>query len=198
MFDRFMAIMAPSRRSTILDLGVTSDITHPESNYLEQWYPYRNRIVCAGVEDVSHLEERYPGIACHRIVAHARLPFADGQFEIVFSNAVVEHAGSRDQQRFFVDEALRVGKRFFITTPNRWFPFEMHTALPFLHYLPAPVHRRVLAGIGFDYWATEDQLNLLDARSFRSLFDARHDVRMIDIRLAGFVSNLIAHGMASW
>lgn len=196
MFDRFMAIMQPDPDCSILDLGVTEDTVHSESNYFEQWYPYRHRIVCAGVEDASHLQRRYPGVGFHRIVPHQALPFADAQFDIVFSSAVVEHAGSRQQQRFFVDEALRVSKRFFITTPNRWFPVEMHTALPFLHYLPPPLHRRILAAIGLPSWASEQYLNLLDRRSLRALFAPRTDVTIAPVRLAGLVSNLIAHGHA--
>ena len=196
MFDRFMAIMQPGPDCTILDLGVTEDTVHAESNYFEQWYPYKDRIVCAGVEDASHLQRYYPGVVFHPIVAHEALPFADAQFDIVFSNAVVEHAGSRRQQRFFVDEALRVAKRFFITTPNRWFPVEMHTALPLLHYLPAPVHRRLLSALGMEYWASEANLNLLDARSLRALFAKEHDVTIAAARLGGVVSNLIAHGGA--
>ena len=196
MFDRFMAMMQPGPDCTILDLGVTEDRVHAESNYFEQWYPYKHRIVCAGVEDASHLQRHYPGVAFHRIVAHEALPFADAQFDLVFSNAVVEHAGSRLQQRFFVDQALRVSKRFFITTPNRWFPVEMHTALPVLHYLPPRLHRRVLSAIGMEYWASESHLNLLDAASLRGLFAKEHDVTVAPVHLGGMVSNLIAHGSA--
>ncbi len=64
------------------------------------------------------------------------LPFADGEFDVVFSNAVIEHVGGREQQRRFVEEALRVARRAFITTPNRWFPVEVHTLLPLVHWLP--------------------------------------------------------------
>ena len=196
MFERFMALLRPTSDCTILDLGVTEDTGNAESNYFEQWYPHKHRIVCAGVEDASHLERHYTGIRFHRIEAHRPLPFADRQFDIVFSNAVIEHAGTRAQQRFFVDEALRVSRRFFITTPNRWFPVEMHTALPFLHYLPAPVHRRALRAMGMEYWASETNLNLLDARSLRALFANQHDVTIAAARLGGVVSNLIAHGRA--
>jgi len=194
MFERFVALMAPSPDSTVLDLGVTAETGQSEANYFEQWYPYKDRIVCAGVEDASHLERRYPGIKFIRIRPHERLPFADGQFDIVFSNAVVEHAGSRAQQQFFVGEAVRAAKRFFVTTPNRWFPVEMHTALPVLHYLPARVHRRVLAAIGLDYWASEEHLNLLDAGSLRLLFADQRDVTIDRVRLGPVVSNLIAYG----
>ena len=196
MFQRFVALMAPTPDSTVLDLGVTGETGSPDANYFEQWYPHKNRIVCAGVEDASDLERRYPGTAFTRIRPHEPLPFADGQFDILFSNAVVEHAGSRAQQRFFIREAVRVARRFFVTTPNRWFPVEMHTALPMLHYLPARVHRRVLSAIGMKYWATEDHLNLLDARSLRDLFPSDGNVTIARVRLGAVVSNLIAHGPA--
>jgi hypothetical protein len=196
MFERFMELMQPTPDCTVLDLGVTADTGNPESNYFEQWYPYKHRIVCAGVEDASHLPQVYAGVTARRIAAHQRLPFADGQFDLVFSNAVIEHAGSRRQQRYFIDEALRVARRFFITTPNRWFPVEMHTALPFVHYLPARVHRRVLSAIGLPYWASEDHLNLLDARALRELFVEEDGLTITPVRVAGLVSNLIAHGTA--
>jgi len=193
MFDRFVELMAPTADSTILDLGVTGERASPEANYFEQWYPHKDRIVAAGVEDASHLERCYPGLVFTRIGPHDRLPFADGAFDVVFSNAVVEHAGSRAQQRAFIDEALRVARRFFITTPNRWFPIEMHTALPLVHYLPAPINRRLLSALGHQFWASEDRLNLLDARSLRGLF-VNHDVAIGVVRLGGLSSNLIAYG----
>ena len=60
----------------------------------------------------------------------ATLPFADGAFDLGFSNAVVEHvAGGRDGQRQFVAELCRVAQRVFVTTPNRWFPLDPHTLL---------------------------------------------------------------------
>ena len=54
----------------------------------------------------------------------------------MFSNAVIEHVGGRAEQRRFVDESLRVAPRAFVTTPNRWFPVEVHTRLPLVHWLP--------------------------------------------------------------
>jgi hypothetical protein len=180
----------------VLDLGVTADRAHDESNFFEQWYPHADRLVCAGVEDATHLEELHPGVRFQRVAPHQPLPFADGEFDIVFSNAVIEHVGSRAQQAFFLSEALRVARRFCITTPNLWFPVEMHTALPLLHYLPSPLYRRLLSAIGEDYWASEAQLNLLDARSFRALFAPSLDVELTRLRLGGFVSHLIAHGHA--
>jgi ubiquinone/menaquinone biosynthesis C-methylase UbiE len=64
------------------------------------------------------------------------LPFRDGAFDLVFSNAVIEHVGDeRDQQRF-VDEHRRVARHCVLTTPNRWFPVESHTRAVLRHWSP--------------------------------------------------------------
>ena len=89
-----------------MDLGVTSDNKYRESNYFEQFYPYKNKIVCAGTEDGSYLEQNYPGVTFVIIKAHHPLPFYDQQFDIVFSNAVIEHTGGVIGQRFFIKEIL--------------------------------------------------------------------------------------------
>jgi hypothetical protein len=197
MFALFMQLMQPSEHMQILDLGVTSDTTNAESNFLEQLYPYREKIVCAGTEDAGHLEQLYPGVKFCRIGAKNTLPFADRQFDIVFSNAVVEHTGGSQSQSHFIQETLRVAKAFFITTPNRWFPIEMHTAMPFLHYLPQPLYRSLLTRMGLPFWASEDHLNLLDARGFAQLFPHNTVLHQTTVQCFGFPSNLIAYGNTS-
>ena len=194
MFALFMAVMRPTEETSILDLGVTSDDRYQESNYFERFYPHKNRIVCAGTEDGSHLETDYPGVTFVPIKANHRLPFPNGQFDVVFSSAVIEHTGGKRGQQFFVEEILRVGKAFFVTTPNRWFPVEMHTGLPLLQYLPMPLYRSVLGRIGFPYWASEENLNLLDAHSLSRLFPPSVSVKVVATRLLGIPSNLVAYG----
>jgi methyltransferase family protein len=70
-----------------------------------------------------------------------QLPFRDQSFEIVFSNSVIEHVGSPAEQRKFADEVRRVGKRYWVQTPNRWFPLEPHLLTPFVHWLPQSLQR---------------------------------------------------------
>ncbi len=62
------------------------------------------------------------------------LPFADDAFDMVVSNAVIEHVGDADRQRLFVAEHLRTARNVVITTPNRWFPVESHTQVLLLHW----------------------------------------------------------------
>jgi SAM-dependent methyltransferase len=122
------------------------------------------------------------------------LPFRDQEFDIVFSNAVVEHAGSRAGQAAFVEELCRVGKRYFITTPNRWFPFETHTGLPLVHWLPPRAFRKLLRATRFEYWSHESHLNLLTASEFGRLFPPRIQPVIRKVRLTAFCSNLVALG----
>jgi hypothetical protein len=71
------------------------------------------------------------------VLADAReLPFRNREFDLVYSNAVIEHVGDVTDQRRMADEVRRVGKRWFVTTPNRWYPFEFHARMPFLSWLP--------------------------------------------------------------
>jgi hypothetical protein len=77
------------------------------------------------------------GVFQWRVVADARcLPFRTGAFDVVFSNSVIEHVGDESQQQLMAREIERVGKRYFVQVPARWFPVEAHYFIPFLSYLP--------------------------------------------------------------
>ena len=61
------------------------------------------------------------------------LPFKSKSFDLVFSNAVIEHVGTENDQKKFILEHDRVGKSWILTTPNRLFPIESHTQVLFTH-----------------------------------------------------------------
>lgn len=192
-YSMFLATMEPSPDATIIDVGVTPDQSAEDSNYFEKWYPYPEQVTATSIEDASHLKSTYPGLNFVQ-TAGDQLPFEDRQFDIAFSSAVIEHAGTRDQQRHFLEELLRVSKRFFITTPNRWFPIELHTFLPVLHWLPQRYHQRALRHLGQAPWAKTENLNLLDEASLSALFPRGVVPTISGTRILGVRSNLVAFG----
>lgn len=74
------------------------------------------------------------------VIADARkLPFADQSFDVVYSNSVIEHLGNLQNQKMMANEIDRVGKQYYVQTPNKYFPIEPHYLAPFIHWLPKTI-----------------------------------------------------------
>lgn len=176
----FLEELHPTTESSVLDVGA-DELAFGEGdgcatlNFFEEHYPWPERITALGLQDGAGFRARYPAIRYVQGDACA-LPFADAEFDIVFSNAVIEHVGGRERQRQLVSEAIRVGRRVFITTPNRRFPIEVHTRLPLVHWLPDRLAHGVYRAAGKSF-ATE--LHLLSRSSFAALFPGR--VRVVNL-----------------
>jgi tRNA(Arg) A34 adenosine deaminase TadA/SAM-dependent methyltransferase len=195
MYAVFERRIKPTKDCRVLDVGITPDQTLPESNFFEALYPHKENITATSFEAASQIERRFPGVRFVR-TSGSRLPFPDGSFDIVVSFAVLEHVGTREDQRRFLSELFRVGNRVFLTTPNRWFPVEFHTFLPFLHWLPQRAHQALLRRLNMKFWADTANLNLLGASDLRGLMPANSEVDVSSIKLLGLPSNLIACGIA--
>jgi ubiquinone/menaquinone biosynthesis C-methylase UbiE len=72
----------------------------------------------------------------HVIGDGCNLGFHEKSFDVVFSNSVIEHVGDFSAQQKMAQEARRVGRGYFIQTPNRDFFLEPHFLFPFFQYLP--------------------------------------------------------------
>jgi SAM-dependent methyltransferase len=193
MYDDFMTWAMPTPSDRIIDVGVTPDRELADSNFFERLYPHPAQITATSIEDVSFLEADHPGLRFVQTDGNA-LPFEDGAFDVAFCSAVLEHVGGEAAQRQFLAELARVARRFYVTTPNRWFPVEVHTFLPLLHWLPKRVHRRLLGLLRMPFWADEANLNLVGADQLRGLFPEGATVEVKRRRLLGFTSNLVARG----
>ena len=73
--------------------------------------------------------------------------FADGEFDMVFSNSVIEHVGNDDSQMQMANEIKRVGKKYFVQTPNLYFPIEPHFLFPFFQFFPLQIKVWILTHI---------------------------------------------------
>ena len=190
----FQNVMRPGAETTILDVGVSDEIT-VESNMLEQRHPHRERIVCASLGDGAGIVAAYPGIHHSRIEAAKPLPFRDGEFDIAYSNAVLEHVGCADKQRAFIHELCRVSRRVFLAVPNRLFPVEHHTALPLVHWLPVRLFRGLMARTRWQHWSREENLNHVTPGALRAMFPMSRVARTAysGLGFGPFRSNLVAY-----
>lgn len=160
MFNLFMTQLNPSETTTIIDIGISDD-ENDAANFLEKRYPWPHNITCAGIGKGEIVKALYPACTFRQIQPGAPLPFADNEFDIACSNAVLEHVGGPENRAALLKEHLRVAKTVFVTVPHRWFPVEHHTGLPLIHYTPT-IFRKLLAGTRYDHWAKAENLNFLD------------------------------------
>ncbi len=101
------------------------------------------KIGFAGSEDyaitvlnVSHTKSNYPNIIT--VVGDARdlSIYSLNQFDVAFSNSVIEHVGDYDDKFQMAQEVQRIAKKYFVQTPNYYFPFEPHFLFPCFQFFP--------------------------------------------------------------
>lgn len=106
--------------------------------------------------------------------------YADRQFDLVFSNSVIEHVGGFEAQKKMASEMLRTGKNFFLQTPNRYFFMEPHFIMPYFQFYPRWLRVLLLQHfrLGFvprtqskeEAQKVVDSVRLLTLRELRVLF----------------------------
>jgi SAM-dependent methyltransferase len=194
IYNDFLCICRPRPEETILDVGV-SDVTGNLANFLERSYSFPSRITAVGIGAGHRFQEAFPTVRYRQIAANKPLPFADALFDIATSNAVLEHVGSREDQRRFVAELMRVGRRVFLTVPSRYFPIEQHTSIPLLHWTGYSF-ALVCRILGKQDWSRPENLILMSPRALRAACppEARVQIGMTGIPLGPWSSNLYLSG----
>lgn len=133
----------------------------------------------------------------------ASLPFPDKSFDLVFSNSVIEHLGSREAMARFAAEVRRTARRYFIQTPDAASPVEPHLYTPFLHWLPRSWQRALAPRCSLwtlfsraspdqrDFYIRHylEEIRLLRARELQDLFP---EARILRERFLGLPKSLIA------
>lgn len=142
------------------------------------------------------------------IAEDGTLPFEVGYFDIVFCSSVIEHVTVSKQsvynirsscefrnkayrhQQIFASEIRRLGKCYFVQTPNRWFLFESHTWLPFVRWLPRKLQIAIIR-ISNKFWSktTSPDFNLLNRSEFSTLFP---DAEIVPEKSLGMVKSWMA------
>jgi hypothetical protein len=166
--ERLRRIMQLRGNESILDVGGGSDWSWQGMHFSK---PITSLNLQKG-KDVSGPFRCVQGDAC------AMSMFKDKQFDLAFSNSVIEHVGNFSKQQQMANEIRRVAKSYWVQTPYRHFPLEVHMMFPFFQYLPFRV--RVWLGMrwpfSFEMMRKGDPLRdatqvwLLDIRQMKELF----------------------------
>lgn len=183
-----MEAVAPKEQDLVLDVGA-GEGEGRGVNFFEDYYPWSSRITALALEDLPLFRQRNPEVTLV-IGDGKKMPFADRAFTIAFSNAVIEHVGTTEQQRQFVHELCRVSDKVFISMPNRWFPIDSHTMIPFAHWLPLSWRNAIYRLFKRDYYASEAALHLIGAKQLVSYVPSGFSVRIIRQRALGWTTNI--------
>jgi hypothetical protein len=196
--QRFGSVFSFSRHPRILDVGGTPEI----------WallpLPEASRVVLL---NMPRADARRESTAAGLEYVHGdgcRLPFADRAFDIVFSNSVIEHVGCQNAQERFALEVARVGRGYWVQTPNRYFPIETHLLTPMVHLLPRTwrafvvrrftvwqwIHRPAVDEKRFYVEHFISDIRLLTANDMQRLFP---DAVILRERFLMFTKSLIAY-----
>ena len=126
---------------------------------------------------------------------------ADGQYDVAFSNSVIEHLFTYEAQAAMGREMQRVAKAFWVQTPNFWFPMEPHFLVPGWQYLPQRarveiIRRRACGWRGpcpdpDEARRTVAEVRLLRRRELRRLFP---EATIIEEKLAGLTKSFVVLG----
>ncbi|HYE17407.1 MAG TPA: class I SAM-dependent methyltransferase [Tepidisphaeraceae bacterium] len=199
----FYDIMRPRAGTRILDVGgeagdAAGNTIQPNKQLIDS-YPTKSNITLINLffPDVQRAQKAVPELktVCG---SGLQLPFADKSFDICYCNAVIEHVFNFENQHLFAREIMRVAKSWFVTTPNRWFPFEPHLRLPLVTWLPQGVQHKIGYKFGYlhikkKYGSGADRTDicLLSRRKLKQLFPTSRVVRN---GVPGFTPTFIAYG----
>lgn len=190
-FQHFLNIFKPQRNCRILDVGGSSDtwfksglnknvtllnLTRPRQKDIEMGFTYING-------DALHMDM-----------------IEDQSYDIVYSNSVIEHVGGFEKQKRFASEIKRVGKSFWVQTPNRFFPVEPHLMFPFSQFMPPAMERWIAMnwpGSNYRKWGIEEErvflflenTHLLSESELKILFPTSN---IFKERVAGFTKSMVA------
>jgi SAM-dependent methyltransferase len=193
--QRFVRECGITAETRVLDIGGT-----PGNWQLIAVTPRLVLLNMPSSEEVFGISRGIPWVAADG----RQLPFRDSAFDVVFSNSVIEHVGDAASQERFAREVARVGRAYWVQTPNRWFPIEQHLLTPFVHWLPKAWQRAILRrGTGWsalthpsphrrNYYVEHflRDIRLLSVGELARLFPG---ARIIRERFLGLTKSLIAY-----
>ncbi|MEX1212480.1 MAG: methyltransferase domain-containing protein [Balneolaceae bacterium] len=191
-FALFRTWLGVDSKKSILDVGGTRETW--EGTGLEEKVTLLN-LTSPKTEDLQN------GFTCVQGNALDMGMFPDNHFGVVFSNSVIEHVGSFENQVRFAREVRRVGKSYWVQTPNRYFPVEPHLMFPFFQFLPERVQQWIAVNWTHSHlkrWKSDEEelleelekIRLLNRKELASLFT---NAEIYSEKVYGLTKSLVAY-----
>ncbi|PYE89729.1 SAM-dependent methyltransferase [Phyllobacterium leguminum] len=119
----------------ILDLGGTEGYWLIGEDFINQ---HRGRLKITLVNLAQEVKPVGDTALFTSLAGDAASPdlFPGEQFDLVHSNSVIEHVGDWSHMTQFANNTKRLGKRYYMQTPNYWFPYEPHFRTLGFQFLP--------------------------------------------------------------
>lgn len=137
-FNVFLNKISPTSAMSLLDVG----------GYPSSWTQYKPVVGCLDILNIHPVKLNEIDCLHYNIQTiigdGCNLDFPNNSYDIVFSNSVIEHVGSYENQKAFANEIRRVGKRLWIQTPAYECFIEPHYLAPFIHWLPKKWQKKLV------------------------------------------------------
>ena len=178
-----------------LDIGTTSDDKNASSNIIIKNLKNINKFKCIS-DQIVNSDFFYKKLKKSITEEFSDKELNEFSSDLVLSSATIEHVGSTLNQEKMILNIIKLTKKIFIiTTPNKFYPIELHTKIPVIHWLPKSIYRRILKFLGLSFYADENNLNLLTINELKKMLDDKkitYEIKFIKLFL--LKSNIIIIG----
>ena len=182
----------------ILDIGSTNDGDSKSANHV-----VKNLGITKKINSITNKKinsKIFNKILIKSITANLKKNIIKNyKADLVISNATIEHVGKFDNQKKMIKNISKLTKKiFFISTPYKFFPIEVHTKIPLLHFLPKNIFRYVLKIFKLDFFSKEKNLNLLSIKDIQELsgnLKKNFHIKIKFVKTFFFISNIILIGI---
>jgi hypothetical protein len=178
-----------------LDIGTTSDDKNASSNIVIKNIKNIDEFKCISDQIVKSdfFNKKIKKSITEEFSENELINFSS---DLVVSNATIEHVGNTLNQKKMLENVIKLTKKIFvITTPNKFYPIELHTKIPLIHWFPKSIYRKILKFLGLSFYADEKNLNLLSVNELKKMLDnykIMYEIKFI--KLFFFKSNIIIVG----
>ena len=178
---------------SILDIGTTTDDLLKSSNFII--YKFKDIKIRKSISN-QKLNNNFFNLNITKSITE-KLTESEIQTlssDIVISSATIEHVGNDQNKKLMIYNMSLLAKKYFIfTTPNRYYPIDFHTKLPFIHFLPKKTHRSILRLIKMEFFSYEKNLDLISHDQLITLLKEikNFETKIIKIKLLGLTSNFL-------